>query len=85
MRRRNARQVDDRDRPDADTQEAKEEKSLLTILFLHPALDADYYAAVVPVSKAVFDKHPPQVVVGSPRVVAVAMNINSDKTKLVPA
>lgn len=50
---------------------------------LNPALDDDDFAAAVRTAQAEFDKHRPQVVVGSSRGGAVAMNINSGTAKLV--
>lgn len=48
----------------------------------NPALDNDFAAAVA-TAQAEFDKHQPQVVIGSSRGGAVAMNINSGDAKLV--
>lgn len=50
---------------------------------LNPALDDDAFAVAVATAQAEFDKHQPQVVVGSSRGGAVAMNINSGDAKLV--
>lgn len=50
---------------------------------LNPALDDDDFALAVKTAQADFDQHQPQVVVGSSRGGAVAMNINSGSTKLV--
>src|SRR5476651_2343495 len=50
---------------------------------INPALDDDDFAAALATAQAEFDKHQPQVVVGSSRGGAVAMNINSGDTKLV--
>jgi hypothetical protein len=49
---------------------------------INPALDDDDFAEAVRITQAQFDKHRPQVVVGSSRGRAVAMNINGD-AKLV--
>jgi pimeloyl-ACP methyl ester carboxylesterase len=50
---------------------------------INPALDDDDFAAAVATAQAEFDKHKPEVVVGSSRGGAVAMNINSGTAKLV--
>ena len=50
---------------------------------INPALDDDDFAAAVRVAQDAFDQHQPQVVVGSSRGGAVAMNINSGDAKLV--
>jgi hypothetical protein len=50
---------------------------------INPALDDDDFDAAVLTAQAEFDKHQPQVVVGSSRGGAVAMNINSGNAKLV--
>ena len=50
---------------------------------INPALDDDDFEAAVATAQAEFDKHQPQVVVGSSRGGAVAMNINSGDAKLV--
>ena len=50
---------------------------------INPALDDDNFDAAVATAQAEFDKHQPQVVVGSSRGGAVAMNINSGEPKLV--
>ena len=50
---------------------------------LNPALDDDDFAQAVKSAQADFDKHQPQVVVGSSRGGAVAMNINSGSARLV--
>ena len=50
---------------------------------INPALDDDDFAEAVRIAQAEFDKHRPQVVVGSSRGGAVAMNIVSGTTKLV--
>jgi hypothetical protein len=48
-----------------------------------PALPDEDFAEAVRIAQAEFDKHQPQVVVGSSRGGAVAMNINSGNAKLV--
>ena len=50
---------------------------------INPALDDDDFEAAVATAQTEFDKHQPQVVVGSSRGGAVAMNINSGDAKLV--
>lgn len=50
---------------------------------INPALDDDEFTAAVATAQAEFDQHQPQVVVGSSRGGAVAMNINSGDAKLV--
>lgn len=50
---------------------------------INPALDDDDFALAVKTAQVEFDKHQPQVVVGSSRGGAVAMNINSADAKLV--
>ena len=50
---------------------------------LNPALDDDDFAQAVKSAQTDFDKHQPQVVVGSSRGGAVAMNINSGSARLV--
>jgi hypothetical protein len=50
---------------------------------LNPALDDDDFTLAVKTAQADFDKHQPQVVVGSSRGGAVAMNIKSGAAKLV--
>ena len=50
---------------------------------INPALDDDDFTLAVKTAQAEFDKHHPQVVVGSSRGGAVAMNINSGSAKLV--
>jgi hypothetical protein len=50
---------------------------------INPALDDDDFAAAVATAQAEFDRHQPEVVVGSSRGGAVAMNINSGDAKLV--
>ncbi len=49
---------------------------------INPALDDDDFEAAVRTAQAEFDKHQPEVVVGSSRGGAVAMNINSGNAKL---
>jgi hypothetical protein len=50
---------------------------------INPALDHDDFAQAVKVAQAEFDQHQPQVVVGSSRGGAVAMNIKSGNARLV--
>src|SRR5438874_13259407 len=50
---------------------------------VNPALPHEDFAEAVRIAQAEFDKHQPQVVVGSPRGGAVAMNISSGDAKLV--
>lgn len=50
---------------------------------VNPALDDDDFAAAVRTAQAEFDRHRPQVIVGSSRGGAVAMNIGSGEAKLV--
>jgi len=50
---------------------------------LNPALPDDDFDAAVRIAQAEFDQHHPDVVVGSSRGGAVAMNINSGSTPLV--
>lgn len=50
---------------------------------LNPVLDDDDFAFAVRTAQAEYDQHKPDVVVGSSRGGAVAMNINSGKTPLV--
>ncbi len=50
---------------------------------INPALDDDDFDAAVRTAQEAFDQHQPQVVVGSSRGGAVAMNINSGTAKLV--
>jgi hypothetical protein len=49
----------------------------------NPALDDDDFAAALVTAQTEFDQHQPQVVVGSSRGGAVAMNIKSGTAKLV--
>lgn len=50
---------------------------------INPSLDDDDFDAALATAQADFDKHQPDVVVGSSRGGAVAMNINSGDAKLV--
>ena len=50
---------------------------------INPALDDDDFDAAVRTAQAEFDKHQPDVVVGSSRGGAVALNIDSKETPLV--
>lgn len=50
---------------------------------INPKLPDDDFTEAVRLAQAEFDRHQPQVVVGSSRGGAVAMNINSGKTRLV--
>jgi hypothetical protein len=50
---------------------------------VNPALPHEHLAEAVRIAQAEFDKHRPQVVVGSSRGGAAAMNINSGAAKLV--
>jgi alpha-beta hydrolase superfamily lysophospholipase len=50
---------------------------------INPALPNEDFAEAVRIAQAEFDRHQPQVVVGSSRGGAVAMNINSGEAKLV--
>ena len=50
---------------------------------INPALDDDNFAAAVAIAQAQFDLHQPDVVVGSSRGGARAMNIDSGAAKLV--
>ncbi|WP_435015626.1 alpha/beta fold hydrolase [Tundrisphaera sp. TA3] len=50
---------------------------------INPALDDDDFAAAVRVAQAEFDRHRPDVVVGSSRGGAVALNIASGSARLV--
>lgn len=49
----------------------------------NPKLPDEDFAEAVHIAQAEFDKHQPQIVVGSSRGGAVAMNINSGNVKLV--
>ncbi|MBI2806615.1 MAG: alpha/beta hydrolase [Planctomycetes bacterium] len=50
---------------------------------INPALDDGDFAQAIKTAQAEFDKHQPQVIVGSSRGGAVAMNIKSGAAKLV--
>lgn len=50
---------------------------------INPALDDDDFPAALCTAQAEFDKHQPEVVVGSSRGGAIAMNINTGNAKLV--
>ena len=50
---------------------------------INPALDDDDFTLAVKTAQAAFDQHQPQVVVGSSRGGAVAMNINISDATLV--
>jgi len=50
---------------------------------INPKLRDDDFEETVKIAQAEFDKHQPDVVVGSSRGGAVAMNVNSGSTKLV--
>jgi hypothetical protein len=50
---------------------------------INPALPDEDFEAAVRIAQADFDRHQPQVVVGSSRGGAVAMNINSGDARLV--
>ena len=50
---------------------------------INPALDDDDFTTALATAQAEFDKHQPQVVVGSSRGGAVAMNIESGDARLV--
>jgi hypothetical protein len=50
---------------------------------INPALDDDNFAEAVRTAQAEFDQHRPQVVIGSSRGGAVAVNIESGGAKLV--
>lgn len=50
---------------------------------INPALDDDDFDAAVRTAQEAFDKQQPEVVVGSSRGGAVAMNINTGNAKLV--
>ena len=52
-------------------------------IVFNPALDDDDFAQAVRIAQAEFDKHQPQVVVGSSRGGAVAMNVTSGEARLV--
>src|ERR1051325_1865275 len=50
---------------------------------INPALDDDDFDAALATAQAEFDRHKPDVVVGSSRGGAVAMNMNSGDARLV--
>ena len=50
---------------------------------INPALDDDDFEAAVRTAQSDYDQHKPDVVVGSSRGGAVAMNIESSETPLV--
>ncbi len=50
---------------------------------IEPALDHEDFAAALRTAQAAFDQHQPEVVVGSSRGGAVAININSGSARLV--
>jgi hypothetical protein len=50
---------------------------------IEPALDHDDFQAAIKTAQAAFDHHKPDVVVGSSRGGAVAMNLDSGSTRLV--
>lgn len=50
---------------------------------LNPALDDDDFDAAVRTAQSEFDQHQPDVIVGSSRGGAVAMNIDAEKTPLI--
>lgn len=50
---------------------------------INPALDDDNFEAAIETAQAAFDTHHPELIVGSSRGGAVAMNINSHSAKLV--
>ncbi len=50
---------------------------------INPALNDDDFAAAVATAQAEYDRHRPDVIVGSSRGGAVAMNLNSSATPLV--
>jgi pimeloyl-ACP methyl ester carboxylesterase len=50
---------------------------------INPALDDDDFAAALATAQAAFDEHQPDVVVGSSRGGAVALNLRSGNAKLV--
>ena len=50
---------------------------------VNPALPHEVFAEAIRIAQAEFDKHRPQVVVGSSRGGAVAMHLNSGEAKLV--
>lgn len=50
---------------------------------INPALDDDDFNVALATAQVEFDKHQPDVIVGSSRGAAVAMNVNSGNGKLV--
>ena len=50
---------------------------------INPALNDDDFAAALAVAQAEFDRHQPEVIVGSSRGGAVAMNVQAGSTPLV--
>ncbi len=50
---------------------------------INPALDDDDFAAALAVAQAEFDRHRPDVIVGSSRGGSVAMNVQAGSTPLV--
>jgi hypothetical protein len=50
---------------------------------IEPALDHDEFGAALRTAQAAFDQHQPEVVVGSSRGGAIAVNINSGSARLV--
>jgi hypothetical protein len=50
---------------------------------INPALPDEDFEAAARIAQATFDQHQPEVVVGSSRGGAVAMNIDSGRAKLV--
>ncbi len=52
-------------------------------IVINPALDDNDFDAALATAQAQFDQHQPQVVVGSSRGGAVAVNLNSGNAKLV--
>jgi len=50
---------------------------------IEPALDHEDFQAALQIAQAAFDQHQPDVVVGSSRGGAVAVNINSGSARLV--
>ena len=50
---------------------------------INPALDDDDFAAALATAQSEFDRHRPEVVVGSSRGGALALNIDSGNARLV--
>ena len=50
---------------------------------INPALPLENFTEAIRIAQAEFDQHRPQVVVGSSRGGAIAMNVNSGEAKLV--